>query len=348
MAPAICIESAKKLCSFDVLLMDSTYNTNRCVNRLRFFFFAFFILIISLMISSFHHIGRTKMALFHVMGVSSTHQSLSLCFCFMQQEHKDHYVWALEEMKKCFDLSSSEPRTAVTDRELALTGALEIVFPQCQALLCIWHIDKNVLANIKKDFNAEEWDAFHTLWQKLVNSLTPESFEENLAHLQTKIHRRAFDYISSTWLVHKEKFILAWTKDVKHFGHTVTSRVEAGHANIKKWLSNANGDLATAYEKIVISCTVQHRQVSQKVEYDKSHTLTRLRPGFWGDVNRKISQFALSEVSLANSVMLRHRHQIDGFFFRFSKSTRRYSLYRDCLRAPVSCSAQEACPVSIL
>ncbi len=174
------------------------------------------------------------MPLFHIMGVSPTHQSLSLCFCFMQKETKDDYIWALQETKKCLCLQESNPTAIITDRELSLMNALTEVFPDSKNLICIWHIEKNLLSNVKKHFDTENWNRFLKTWKRLCNSTTLEDFTNTLNSLKADIPVLAYRYIESTWLPQKEKFILFWTKDVMHYVHTVTSRVESGHANIKR------------------------------------------------------------------------------------------------------------------
>ena len=68
------------------------------------------------------------MPLLHVMGVTATNQSFSLCFCFMQRETEADYLWALKEMKSYFDNWIQDDITIVTDRELALMGVGQLHF----------------------------------------------------------------------------------------------------------------------------------------------------------------------------------------------------------------------------
>ena len=82
------------------------------------------------------------MRLLRVMGVTATNQSFSLCFCFMQRETKADYLWALKEIKSCFDNWIQDDIAIVTDRELALMGAVSIALPNAVLLLCMWHIEK--------------------------------------------------------------------------------------------------------------------------------------------------------------------------------------------------------------
>jgi MULE transposase domain len=45
-----------------------------------------------------------------------------------------------------------EPVCFVTDREIALIGALDNIFPNSIHLLCTWHVNMNILANCRKHF----------------------------------------------------------------------------------------------------------------------------------------------------------------------------------------------------
>ena len=120
--------------------------------------------------------------------------------------------------------------------------AISRVVPEAKNLLCIWRINKNVPANAKKHFaNDEDWNEFLKKWYGLCFSSTEQEFEGNWVLLKDAIDETGYAYLHSTWIPHKEKFILAWTKKVKHFGHVATSRVEGGHAILKKWVAVSTG-----------------------------------------------------------------------------------------------------------
>ncbi|CAG8659786.1 33871_t:CDS:1, partial [Racocetra persica] len=81
-------------------------------------------------------------------------------------EDEEYYKWALTRIVRLFE-GISKPGVIVTDRELSLMNALRIVFPNSTTLLCIWHINKNVLKNCKSQFlretedvSSSEWDTF--------------------------------------------------------------------------------------------------------------------------------------------------------------------------------------------
>ena len=62
--------------------------------------------------------------------------------------------------------------------------------------------------------------------------------------------RNLYNYLERTWLIHKEKFVKAWTNKVLHFGNTTTCRVESAHNALKKWLATSTGSIDSVFEKV--------------------------------------------------------------------------------------------------
>ncbi|CAG8808070.1 26966_t:CDS:2, partial [Racocetra persica] len=100
-----------------VLLMDCTYKTN-----------------------------KFKMPLLHIVGMTSFNTTFSSCFALLKLEQEDDYVWALNRVAHIFG-NVPKPKVIVTDHELALMHAVHTVFPESQNVLCVWHIEKNVLTS---------------------------------------------------------------------------------------------------------------------------------------------------------------------------------------------------------
>ena len=73
------------------------------------------------------------------------------------------------------------PNVIVTDKEMTLMKAINMVFPDATNFLCIWHISKNVLARCKKLFETKEkWDKFNMCWNMLVSSSIEEEYIQHL------------------------------------------------------------------------------------------------------------------------------------------------------------------------
>ena len=105
------------------------------------------------------------MPLLNIMGITLVGKSFYACFAFLHSETEDDYCWALEAFREVVEMDM-DPIVGVTDRELALMGAIKDTFLGSKNILCRWHIDCNVLKVCKPKFNnAETWDEFYKEWQ---------------------------------------------------------------------------------------------------------------------------------------------------------------------------------------
>jgi hypothetical protein len=117
------------------------------------------------------------MPLLHFLG-APTGNTFSAAFCFLSGETEEDYVWALEQMTCLFphvdghSVDEAEatgtnpiviaPEVVITDNETALKNALRRELPEIPQLLCIWHINQNVLAHAQK------------AWITLIHGLMPK------------------------------------------------------------------------------------------------------------------------------------------------------------------------------
>ncbi|XP_071696399.1 protein FAR-RED IMPAIRED RESPONSE 1-like [Rutidosis leptorrhynchoides] len=178
------------------------------------------------------------MPLLDIIGVSCFNTSFYSGFAFLEREDEESYIWALNAFKKILG-SENQPSVIMTDRELALMNAISKVFPAATNLLCVWHIEKNVLANCKKHFKREaEFDIFMCSWKNVIYSITEAIFLNNWWEfkLSYDVKKEAIDYIMNIWLPWKEKFVSAWTEKYLHFGNRTYSRAEGAHAKLKMYL----------------------------------------------------------------------------------------------------------------
>lgn len=239
------------------------------------------------------------MPLLHVVGTSSTNMSFSAGFCFMKGETVEDYIWAMREVKECFE-NGQLPSAMITDRERALMAAISLVFPNANNLLCQWHINQNIVAKAKEHIRtADEHKGFCQDWGDLVSSSDRLAFDESWQRFQAKYESTSelLTYLRQTWIQYREKFVLAWTKEVMHFGHLVTSRVEGAHAVLKSWLEVSNGDLNRVCTKLRMCVEHQVRSVRHQISVDGSSKVISLTHPIWSNVNGLISHFALKKTS---------------------------------------------------
>ncbi|XP_068483428.1 uncharacterized protein [Phaseolus vulgaris] len=211
-----------------------------------------------------------RMPLFEVVGVTSTGLTFSVAFMLLASEHHYNFVWALEKLKGLFLRFDSYPKVVVSDRDIALMNAINVVFPEVANLLCRFHIDKNVKAKCKMIVHPkEEWDQVMESWGAIVDCENVESYEHRVEAFNVVCSPWPIftEYVISTWLnPHKEKFVKAWTDKVMHLGNTTSNRVEAAHWSLKRILETSMGDLCFCWESINKMIILQHNAIKSSFE----------------------------------------------------------------------------------
>ncbi|KAK9697191.1 hypothetical protein RND81_08G020300 [Saponaria officinalis] len=214
-----------------------------------------------------------KMPLLDVIGVSSSNKSFYSCFVFLKKEKVEDYVWALQMFREMID-SSFEPM------------AISIVFPRTIHLLCIWHIQKNIVAKCKKQFiEDEDWDMFMSTWNAVMYAETKSSFEESWVLLE---------------LLYKEKqcqkFVSAWTDTHPHFGNRASSRAEGAHAKLKGYLQVSIGDFAQVVSKICLAIDNEFQEINTMLESERIRVSHRCRISQFKFLLNCVSHFALGHL----------------------------------------------------
>ncbi|KAI8568648.1 hypothetical protein RHMOL_Rhmol02G0216800 [Rhododendron molle] len=242
--------------------------------------------------------NKYKMPLLDIVGVSSFNGSFYSCFAFMQKEEEGDYVWALERFKTILG-PDQQPSVILSDRELALMNAIEVIFSGTTNILCMWHIEKNVLSKCKPKFEREQdWETFLSDWTNLVESPDESCFNEAWQRLQVDYKDKEYvcNYIQNTWLPFKEKFVKAWTGNHLHFGNRVTSRAEGAHAMLKRYLSVSTGNFHEVREKICLAIENQHNEIKTKIASEKLLVIHKFRIPMFKELVTHVSIFALSEL----------------------------------------------------
>jgi len=109
--------------------------------------------------------NKYRFSLLEIVGVTSMGHTFFVAFVFLASERENNFIWALEKFKGFFLISNTSPGVIVTDRDLTLINAIDIVFPKSFHLLCCFHINKNVKAKCKMLVaNVEAWDIIIDAW----------------------------------------------------------------------------------------------------------------------------------------------------------------------------------------
>ncbi|KAF7123301.1 hypothetical protein RHSIM_Rhsim12G0135200 [Rhododendron simsii] len=177
-------------------------------------------------------------------------------------------------------------------------------------ILCVWHIEKNVLSRCKPKFEREQdWETFLSDWTNLVESPDESCFTEAWQRLQVNYEEKecVLNYIKNTWLPFKEKFVKAWTGNHLHFGNRVTSRAEGVHAMLKSYLTVSTGNFHEVREKICLAIENQHNEIKTTAS-EKLRVIHKFQISMFKELVTHVSIFALSELlkqyELATSSLL--------------------------------------------
>jgi zinc finger SWIM domain-containing protein 3 len=113
----------------DVVVFDSTYKTN-----------------------------RYNLPLVPFVGVNH-HRSTVIFGCgIISHENIESYVWMLRTFSEA--MIQKHPVSVITDGDLAMQRAIRLVWPNSSHRLCIWHIEQNIVRNVKDDVVKDEFRSF--------------------------------------------------------------------------------------------------------------------------------------------------------------------------------------------
>ncbi|KAL8539394.1 hypothetical protein ACS0TY_001135 [Phlomoides rotata] len=108
-----------------------------------------------LLIDCTYKTNRYRLPYLEIVGVTSTRMTFCVASVYFLAEKEKNYQWALGILRDLLG-DVSLPTVIITNREKALMNAIATKFPESKHFLCTWHIDRNVLAKCKGDFNSEK------------------------------------------------------------------------------------------------------------------------------------------------------------------------------------------------
>lgn len=98
-------------------------------------------------------------------------------------------------------------------------NAVVVVRPRARNLLCLWHINKNVVRYCKMHFRpSDNWESFLELRDDVCLAANEDHYQEAYAALESITPIGAMEYLESTRLCVKEITIAAWTNKCCHYG----------------------------------------------------------------------------------------------------------------------------------
>ena len=240
--------------------------------------------------------NRYRMPLLHIICVSPTNKSFSVAFCFMENEEVESYCWALSTFFS-FIKRPNPLSVLCTDRDWALLSAIDDQLPGFPHILCVWHLNKNIQTHCKKEFTTnEEYNKFFSLWIKLASAPTEEVYNQSKEDIRSLLQDKpqVFHYLESAVLIHREKFVVAWTRKWLHLGNAATSRAEGAHATMKRWIGSSTADILTVFEMVEKSITAQVNAINTGLAQDRIFTPVFANKDLSVNLIRRVSRHAIT------------------------------------------------------
>ena len=167
-------------------------------------------------------------------------------------------------------------------------------------------MNKNFFKACKRYFTTKEtWQDFDTAWQRVLNSVTEETYEINLESFQ---HQPGVcvRYCMETWLTPwKPCIIRAWVDHLPHFGHTVTSRIEGCYGKIKQYLGTSSGDLKNVYDKLCLYWEAQKARYTSELAQAMIRPTHSTHQPLYSAVLSKVHPYALGKILEQQQKLLR-------------------------------------------
>ncbi len=128
-----------------------------------------------------YKINKYKMSSLIISDQTTLHINLYVNFCFMTQKTIAGYFWMLNQLKALYNqLKIFNSITIVIDMKRDLMQTINVIFPNTNHFLCLWHININVVVNCKQSFNiSETWNDFFSAWKSIMYSHSKEKYEKN-------------------------------------------------------------------------------------------------------------------------------------------------------------------------
>ena len=173
------------------------------------------------------------------------------------------------------------------------------MLPGSRSLLCIWHINKNVLAYASRAFPTEELRTkFMQMWCDVISTPSIADFQNRCHELRMEFYEyyNLIRYLDNTWMPLCLSFATCWTKLWLHLGNTSTSRVEGTHHVLKNYLQVLTGDLKARVDRVTFLLTSQIREIWSGIETERQRTPPWLTVPVLSELLGHITPFALRKI----------------------------------------------------
>ncbi|XP_050104663.1 protein FAR1-RELATED SEQUENCE 5-like [Malus sylvestris] len=192
----------------DVVIFDTTYNTNRY----------------SMIFAPF-------------MGINNHGQTIVFAGAFLSDETTDSFVWLFREFLNA--MPGDAPKMIITDQDPAMTKAIPYCFPNTFHRFCTWHIlDKFSSKLPAMKYRDHYLDFKACIWE----SETREEFDVKWMAVVSKSGLSGNGWLQSIYGI-RSTWVPSYVNHVFSANCSTSQRAESGHSFLKKYVSKNNSFL---------------------------------------------------------------------------------------------------------
>ncbi|XP_028077431.1 protein FAR1-RELATED SEQUENCE 6-like isoform X1 [Camellia sinensis] len=158
----------------------------------------------------------------HFVGVNHHGQLMLLGCALISHEDTETFTWLFQSWLACMYRCS--PIAIITDHDIAMKKAIEIVFPNARHRWCLWHIMKKLSEKLS---GYEQYESMQLCMQKVVyDSLTKEEFEENWAKFIENHQLKTNEWLLGLY-DERHRWVPAFVKDLFWAGMSAIQQSES-------------------------------------------------------------------------------------------------------------------------
>ncbi len=253
--------------NYEVLVMNCTYKTN-----------------------------RYKMSFLIINEQTALHINYYVAFCFMQKKIIANYLWILHQWRSLYaKLKLFDSIVIMIDMKRDLMNVIDTIFSIVNHILCLWHINNNVLINCKKSFNTKkEWDVFFAEWKTLIYASSKNEFNENwnVFFIKYVSHDHCVKYLKFIYIANfRRRFLICYINKILHFEITTISRNEDDHAMLKRRFESFAEDLKTVINSINLLLMNEYHNYLLKLKEEKIRYFLNLRKKIYQQISSYITHY---------------------------------------------------------
>ncbi|XP_058203605.1 protein FAR1-RELATED SEQUENCE 5-like isoform X1 [Rhododendron vialii] len=212
----------------DVVVFDTTYNTN-----------------------------RYSMIFAPILGVNHHRQTTLFGCAFLCDETAETFEWLFKEWLKA--MPAGPPKMIITDQDLAMTKAIASALPNTLHRYCMWHITNKFSERISALAYKEHYEEFkNCIW----NSETKEQFEAGWVEVERKSNLSGNDWLQNLHEI-RERWVPAYVRHIFSAHMTSSQRAEITHSFFKRYVSKENSlwDFVTRFERAL--ARIRHNELDK-------------------------------------------------------------------------------------